>query len=211
VLLISYDNLRRHIKSFHTAYKNYQRNVTLLTPELDISSHPYNNVCELLICDEAHKLKNSESQLSSSLFTLPAKKRILLSGTPMQNELSEFYTMANFCNPNVLGTASEFRRRYERPILRSYEADASTSDQKRAKELQSELSTIVNEFILKRGNILNAKHLPSKLTQIVICRMTDLQEEMTRVLLNSKEMRHIRDGKHINTLNSIRQLINICR
>lgn len=74
--------------------------------------HPvYNGVCELLICDEAHKLKNSGCEMTKSLFALPAKKRILLSGTPMQNELSEFYNMVNFCNPLILGTVNEFRRR----------------------------------------------------------------------------------------------------
>ena len=119
--------------------------------------------------------------------------------------------MVNFCNPNILGTLAEFRRKYERPILMSREPDANNEEKKKAKELQSELSTIVNEFILKRGNILNAKHLPPKLVQFVCCRLTDLQEKMTEMLLNSKEFRNIREGKQLNTLNSIRQLINICR
>jgi DNA repair and recombination RAD54-like protein len=57
--------------------------------------------CDLIICDEAHKLKNAESGLSKCLNLLPAKKRILLSGTPMQNELTEFYNMVNFCNPGM--------------------------------------------------------------------------------------------------------------
>ena len=67
--------------------------------------------CDLLICDEAHKLKNCDSGLSKSLNMLPAKKRVLLSGTPMQNELTEFYNMVNFCNPNIIGTIAEFKRR----------------------------------------------------------------------------------------------------
>ena len=68
-------------------------------------------MCDLLICDEAHKLKNADSGLAKSLNLLPARKRILLSGTPMQNELSEFFNMVNFCNPLVLGTAADFKRR----------------------------------------------------------------------------------------------------
>lgn len=71
----------------------------------------YNGVCELLICDEAHKLKNADSGLSKSLGTLPVRKRVLLSGTPMQNELEEFFNMVNFCNPMVLGTVVDFRKR----------------------------------------------------------------------------------------------------
>ena len=72
------------------------------------------------------------------------------------------------------------------------------------RHLQKELSTIVNEFILKRGNILNARHLPPKLVQFVCCRLTPLQTELYDMILGSKEIRHIRDGKQTNTLNSIR-------
>lgn len=119
--------------------------------------------------------------------------------------------MVNFCNPLVLGTLSDFKKRYERPILAAREPDASDHEIARATDLQKELSTIVNEFILKRGNILNAKHLPPKLVQFVCCRLTPLQEAMYEKLLSSKEIRHVREGKQTNTLNSIRQLINICR
>jgi DNA repair and recombination RAD54-like protein len=71
----------------------------------------------------------------------------------MQNELTEFFNMVDFCNPNVLGSLGEFRKKYERPILRAKEMDASESDKSKAEKLQKELSTIVNEFILKRGEL----------------------------------------------------------
>lgn len=61
-------------------------------------------------------------------------------------------------------------RRFERPILLSREPDASDKQIATAAVLQKELSTVVNEFILKRGNILNAQHLPPKLVQFVCCR-----------------------------------------
>ncbi len=101
--------------------------------------------------------------------------------------------------------------RYERPILASREPDASELEVAVATSLQKELSTLVNEFILKRGNILNAQHLPPKLVQFVCCRLTPLQEALYECLLSSKEIRHVREGKQTNTLNSIRQMINICR
>jgi DNA repair and recombination RAD54-like protein len=118
--------------------------------------------------------------------------------------------MVNFCNPLVLGTLSEFRKNFERPILNSREPSASPSVVERAAKLQRELSTIVNEFILKRGNILNAQHLPPKLVQYVCCRLSPLQEEMYDTLLSSKVIRHIRDGMQKDALNSIRYLMHIC-
>ena len=168
------------------------------------------NSCDLLICDEAHKLKNADSGLTMSLNKLPAKKRILLSGTPMQNELTEFFNMVDFCNPMVLGSKEEFRKKYERPILRAREPDATDKMREKAVVLQNELSTIVNEFILKRGNILNARHLPPKLTQFVCCRLSPIQEKLYDALLGSKTLRHIRDGIQKNALNSILYMQHIC-
>ena len=78
---------------------------------LAVLGHSNNGICDLMICDEAHKLKNADSGLARSLSLLPARKRILLSGTPMQNELSEFFNMVNFCNPGVLGSNSDFKKR----------------------------------------------------------------------------------------------------
>ncbi len=117
----------------------------------------------------------------------------------------------NFCNPGVLGTAAEFRKRYERPILASREPGAASALTARAAALQKELSTIVNEFILKRGNILNAQHLPPKLVQFVCCRLSPVQAQVYDALLSSKEVRHIREGKQTDTLGTLRQLINVCR
>jgi DNA repair and recombination protein RAD54 and RAD54-like protein len=196
ILIISYETQRRYSAMFHPGPKSAL---------LPYSGSP----CELLVCDEAHKLKNSESELAKTLMALPAKKRVLLSGTPMQNELSEFFNMVDFCNPGVLGSSSSFRRTYERPILLSREPDATTAQKQNASRLQKELSTIVNEFILKRGNILNARHLPPKLVQYVCCRNTELQNELYDLVIRSKNLRHLRDGKQMNTLNSLRHLLQI--
>jgi DNA repair and recombination RAD54-like protein len=119
VLIISYETQRLYSKLFEQAAFSYRPSAKQSTnngaaaPADDsmLQGHSNNGICDLLICDEAHKLKNAESGLAKSLNTLPAKKRILLSGTPMQNELTEFFNMVNFCNPSVLGNLSEFRKR----------------------------------------------------------------------------------------------------
>lgn len=66
--------------------------------------------CDLLVCDEAHRLKNNENQTSKALASLPVRRRVLLTGTPMQNDLEEFFAMVDFTNPGVLGTQEEFRK-----------------------------------------------------------------------------------------------------
>ncbi|KAH8061094.1 hypothetical protein JL722_4390 [Aureococcus anophagefferens] len=58
---------------------------------------------DLIICDEAHRLKNQDAQTSQALASLACRRRVLLSGTPMQNDLVEFFSMANFTNPGIFG------------------------------------------------------------------------------------------------------------
>lgn len=61
---------------------------------------------DLIICDEAHRLKNDKTKTSVAISQLPAKRRLLLSGTPIQNDLDEFFSLVSLCNPNVLGKSS---------------------------------------------------------------------------------------------------------
>ena len=169
----------------------------------------YADCCDLLVCDEAHRLKNAENQTSKALNSLPVRRRVLLTGTPMQNDLQEFYAMADFTNRNVLGKPEEFRRKFEGPILRGREPDATDKQKQRASELQQEMSSIVNEFILRRTNTLNAQHLPPKLVQVVCCNLTEVQREMYQHLVGSKDLQHMVDGKQVNCLASIQLLMKL--
>jgi len=170
----------------------------------------HNDCCDLLVCDEAHRLKNSENQTSRALASLPVKRRVLLTGTPMQNNLEEFFAMVDFTNPGVLGTAEEFRKRMLHPILRGREPDATEAQKARMMQIQNDMSTIVNDFILRRINTLNAEHLPPKLVQVVCCNLTEIQLNMYQQLVNSKDMKHVMDGKQQNCLGYIQMLMKLC-
>ncbi len=191
VLILSYETFRIHSSQF-TSGKH--------------SGSP----CDLMICDEAHRLKNCETATNRALASVPCRRRVLLSGTPMQNDLDEFYAMVDFTNPGVLGTPQYFRKHYLNPILIGREPGATESEERRALLAQNAMSRIVNEFILRRTNTLNAQHLPPKLTQVVACRLTDIQESMYRRLLNSKEVNHILSGKQTNVLAQIGTIQKLC-
>ncbi|KNC73227.1 hypothetical protein SARC_14213 [Sphaeroforma arctica JP610] len=59
----------------------------------------------MVICDEGHRLKNSQSQTYEALHALKTKKRIIVSGTPIQNDLTEYFSLLDFVNPGILGTS----------------------------------------------------------------------------------------------------------
>ena len=79
----------------------------------------------------------------------------------------QFYAMVNFCNPGVLGTPSEFRRRFEAPILQGREPGSTADEAQLGEERGEELSGIVNAFILRRTNALLSAHLPPKVLLIM--------------------------------------------
>jgi len=119
--------------------------------------------CEigLLLCDEGHRLKNPESQTYLALNDLNAKRRVILSGTPIQNDLTEYFALLNFAIPQVLGTQNDFRRNFENPILRGRDADASDSDRQRSEEKLVELLVMANKFIIRRTAELLTKYCKS--------------------------------------------------
>jgi DNA repair and recombination RAD54-like protein len=188
VLIISYETFRMHAQKFAD------------TPEC----------CELLICDEAHRLKNANSQINKALSSLACRKRVLLSGTPMQNDLEEFFAMVDFTNPNILGTPSEFRKHYLGPILVGREPDSTDRERGVAQSCSAMLCEIVNQFILRRGNILNAKHLPPKLMQVICCPLSPLQEQLYLHFLSSSACRDMMKRSSANVLSAITALKKLC-
>ena len=141
--------------------------------------------CDLLICDEAHRLKNADTLTSRALGALPCAARVLLSGTPLQNRLDEFHAMVDFANPGVLGDAATFRRRFEAPILAGREPGAAPEVAALGSERAGELSAVVNQFILRRTNALLSAHLPPKVVSVVCCRLSPLQRSLYAHFLSS--------------------------
>ena len=113
-------------------------------------------------------LSSTLCPLSSTLCSVPATPLIFtLYCIPLSFVLCPL--SCNLCPlSSVLCLVTYVLTRYERPILLSREPHATKGEITEATRLQKELSTIVNEFILKRGNTLNAQHLPPKLVRIML-------------------------------------------
>jgi DNA repair and recombination RAD54-like protein len=164
----------------------------------------------LMLCDEGHRLKNGDSQTFGALNNLNVSRRVILSGTPIQNDLSEYFALISFANPDLLGTRLEFRKRFELPILRGRDADASDADRKRGDECLAELLAIVNKFIIRRTNDILSKYLPVKYEHVVFCNLAPFQLALYNYFITSPDIQALLRGKGSQPLKAIGMLKKLC-
>ncbi|KAK1125802.1 DNA repair and recombination protein RAD54-like [Melipona bicolor] len=172
----------------------------------------------LVLCDEGHRLKNSENQTYQALINLKAKRRVLLSGTPIQNDLLEYFSLVHFVNQGLLGTAQEFRKKFEIPILRGQDAAATDAERTLAQERLTELVTIVNKCLIRRTSALLSKYLPLKYELVVCIKMGKLQTDLYNNFIQSDSVKrsmeenseNSKKGKSFSTLAAITLLKKLC-
>ncbi|KAL2024741.1 hypothetical protein VTK56DRAFT_5562 [Thermocarpiscus australiensis] len=164
----------------------------------------------LMLCDEGHRLKNGDSQTFNALNNLNVSRRVILSGTPIQNDLSEYFSLISFANPDLLGTRQEFRKRFELPILRGRDADASEAERQRGDECLAELLAIVNKFIIRRTNDILSKYLPIKYEHVVFCNLAPFQLALYNYFITSPDIQALLRGKGSQPLKAIGILKKLC-
>ena len=186
VLIVSYETLRLNVETLSNTHIG------------------------LLLCDEGHRLKNGESQTFTALNGLNVDRRVILSGTPIQNDLMEYFSLLNFANPNLLGTRTEFRKQYELPILRGRDAAGTEADQQKGNERLAELLALVNKFIIRRTNDILSKYLPVKYEHVVFCNLAPFQLDLYNHFIQSPEIKSLLRGKGSQPLKAIGMLKKLC-
>ena len=130
---------------------------------------------DIVIADEGHRLKTAGNKSAQAIRSLSTERRIILSGTPLQNDLSEFYTMVDFVNPSVFGKYSTFKKEFEGAILKSQQPGASATDLEKGEARREELKERTGKFILRRTAEVLAQYLPPKTEYVLFCRPTQGQ------------------------------------
>ncbi|XP_010565403.1 PREDICTED: DNA excision repair protein ERCC-6-like [Haliaeetus leucocephalus] len=115
------------------------------------SSYEQEFVWDYVILDEAHKIKCPSNKTTKCVYAIPAKHRLLLTGTPVQNNLREMWSLFDFaCQGSLLGTAKTFKMEYENPITRAREKDATLGEKALGLKISENLMTIIKPYFLRR-------------------------------------------------------------
>ena len=163
-----------------------------------------------VVLDEAQAIKNAGTRASKSVRALPARHRIALTGTPIENKLSELRSLIDFVNPGILGSQSFFRNHFARAI-------ESRRDEGLADEMGERLQRLTAPFILRRLKTDTAiiDDLPDKAEHVLTVDMTAEQaaldtalvDRMQRELQERKGM--ARKGLVLATITRIKQILSL--
>ncbi|KAJ3139350.1 hypothetical protein HDU90_000716 [Geranomyces variabilis] len=143
-------------------------------------AHPAENkMCveaSLLICDEGHLIKNSVTQRTMALASMETPSRILLTGSPLQNHLTEYWCMINFACNDFLDTLPEFRNAYENPIKNGFCLDSTEGDKKLARSRMFVLCKLIEPIVQRMDTSPLKAELPSKTEFTIVCKLTPVQQ-----------------------------------
>ncbi|KAI9721290.1 MAG: hypothetical protein M1812_002452 [Candelaria pacifica] len=140
---------------------------------------------DIVVADEGHRLKTAQNKSAQAIRALDTPRRIILSGTPIQNDLSEFFAMVDFINPGILGTPQTFKKEFEVPIVKSRQPGAPQKDIEKGEARSAELASLTSMFILRRTADILSKYLPPKTEYVLLCRPTSAQASVYRAVLTS--------------------------
>ncbi|KAI4178437.1 MAG: hypothetical protein LQ348_005606 [Seirophora lacunosa] len=165
---------------------------------------------DLIVADEAHRLKTAKNKSLQAIKAIPTDRRIFLTGTPVQNDLGEFYTLVDTVNPGTLGSIKAFTRDFETPINRGRQPGASSDEAKTGEECNKELVRLTRPFLLRRTADVLAKYLPARIEHVLLCRPTEPQKALYRHLIESPAIRAAAQGKSECSLQLITLLKKAC-
>ncbi|XP_060644680.1 transcriptional regulator ATRX homolog [Drosophila nasuta] len=154
---------------------------------------------DLVVCDEGHIIKNSKSAISLAVSKIITPKRIMLTGTPIQNNLKEYYSMVNFIKPLYLGTEKEFANLYANPIKNGQHKDSSKKDITVMKQRSFVLHKKLSNFVQRKEAELLKTFLPQKFEYVLFIPMTAVQNTLYEYILEAIASRGDSRGKSLIT------------
>ncbi|KAF3788946.1 PHOTOPERIOD-INDEPENDENT EARLY FLOWERING 1 protein [Nymphaea thermarum] len=159
-----------------------------------------------LILDEAHLIKNWKSQRWQTLLNFNSKRRILLTGTPLQNDLMELWSLMHFLMPHLFQSHQEFKDWFCNPISVMVEGQEKVN-----KEVIDRLHNVLRPFILRRLKRDVEKQLPKKYEHVIYCRLSRRQRNLYEDFIASSETQAtLASANFFGMISVIMQLRKVC-
>ncbi|KAI5079836.1 hypothetical protein GOP47_0005315 [Adiantum capillus-veneris] len=133
---------------------------------------------DILVCDEAHMIKNKKADVTQALKHVRTQRRIALTGSPLQNNLMEYYCMVDFVREGFLGRPQDFKNRFQNPIENGQHADSTEYDVRCMKERTHVLHKQLMGFVQRKGANVVEKELPKKFIYVISVRLSQLQHAL---------------------------------
>ena len=142
---------------------------------------------QLVVVDEGHLMKNQNGQLARALARISTPSRILLTGTPLQNNLAEYFTMVDYVRPQLLGVSRRaFVRRFQRPIERGQTKDCGPKEVTKMRRLTKALIKLLKGTVHRKDHAVLAEYLPPKAEFVLTLSLTEVQVELYKVRVDEK-------------------------
>lgn len=133
------------------------------------------------IFDEGHRLKSPKSHIYRIANKIETKYRIILSGTPLQNSLTEYYWIVNFVCPNLLGDMKLYRKEFIEPIMRGQEQKATKNQIEFMKRRAYVLQRLLNKCVHRRNASIYESFLKPKIEFVIHVKLSKIQIELYKV------------------------------
>ncbi|XP_058195377.1 protein CHROMATIN REMODELING 24 isoform X3 [Rhododendron vialii] len=202
ILLTTYDLVRNNAKALSGDYYFHDDG-----NEDDIT-------WDYMILDEGHMIKNPSTQRAKSLLQIPSAHRIVISGTPIQNDLKELWALFNFCCPQLLGDKNGFKLEYEGPILRGNEKSATDREKHIGSTVAKRLRERIEPYFLRRmksevfreDDVTEATKLSKKNEIIVWLKLTSCQRQLYEAFLKSEIVVSAFDGSPLAAITILKKI-----
>ncbi|GKV07068.1 hypothetical protein SLEP1_g18876 [Rubroshorea leprosula] len=174
VFLIGYTAFRNLSLGKHIKDRNMAREIQLV-----LQDGP-----DILVCDEAHIIKNTRADTTQALKQVRCQRRIALTGSPLQNNLMEYYCMVDFVREGFLGSSHEFRNRFQNPIENGQHTNSTNEDVKIMNQRSHILYEQLKGFVQRMDMSVVKKDLPPKTVFVITVKLSPVQRKLYKRFLD---------------------------
>jgi len=158
----------------------------------------------IVVCDEGHILRREKSGVTQAVRGMRTMRRVVLSGTPLQNNLMEYHCMVDFVRPGTLGDGASFKRNFVAPILNGQCIDSTPSDVKQMRHRSFILNHVLKSCVDRADFKVLQPYLKPKYEFIIGMRLSALQVEMYKCVLQENVPQLTSDGRGVGKIVGVR-------